>query len=253
VGLNACFWASGLRSLGSAVALSTVLGASARTLLARWVPGSLWYAAGRSAVLARGGVPVAALTTVAGLEMALSLLVGLVMGVGLLAISGRLPQGIWWLAPPLAVLAALMVRPLVNRVLRWWAQRRGVEPLALPGRGYLALVAWTAVFWLWASLTFVSYLAAFPGLDAGSPVAVAGAYMVAWCVGFVTPIAPQGLGVFEVTLAAILGIPDLGAGSIIVAGFRLVTLARDIIATAWGEAGAARRRAGQNAGPERPG
>jgi hypothetical protein len=240
--LNAAFWSTGLRAMGAPTPWPLVLEVSARSLLARWVPGSLWYAAGRAALLARRGVTVAAVTSVAGLEMALSLVVVFVMGTGLLAVGGRLPGATWWLAPALALVAAVLLRPLVNRVLGWIGRRRQVEPARLPLGGYAGLLAWTVVFWTWSSLTFLSYLGAFPDLDPGPLPVVAGAYMVAWGVGFLAPIAPQGLGVFEVTLAALLQVPDLAAGSLVVAGFRLVTLARDLIATGIAETTATRRR-----------
>ncbi len=250
--LNSQFWTTALDALGSQVSTGTMLEASARTLMARWIPGGIWYAAGRATMLSLRRVPVAALTTVAALELTIPLLVGMVMGMLLLAINRRLPGGIWWLAPVGALLAALALRPVVNRVLRWFAHRRGVEPMNLPQRAYLVLVGWTALYWLWAGGTFVAYLAAFPTLDPGPPPVVAGAYMVAWGVGFLVPIAPQGIGIFEVTLAALLGVADLGAGSIIVAGFRLVTLVRDLIATGIGEIVASTKRSGQEVEPEGP-
>ncbi len=250
--LNSQFWRTALEALGSPVRTSAMLEASARSLLARWIPGGIWYAAGRATLLSLRQVPTPALTTVAALELTVPLLVGMVMGTLLLAANRRLPGGIWWLAPVGAFIAALALRPVVNRVLLWYAHRRGVEPMNLPQRGYLVLVGWTAIYWLWAGVTFVAYLAAFPTLDPGPPLVVAGAYMVAWGVGFVVPIAPQGIGIFEVTLAALLGVADLGAGSIIVAGFRLVTLVRDLIATGIGEIFASMSRSGQKVEPEGP-
>ena len=127
-----------------------MLEASARSLLARWIPGGIWYAAGRATLLSLRQVPTPALTTVAALELTVPLLVGMVMGTLLLAANRRLPGGIWWLAPVGAFIAALALRPVVNRVLRWYAHRRGVEPMNLPQRGYLVLVGWTAIYWLWA-------------------------------------------------------------------------------------------------------
>jgi glycosyltransferase 2 family protein len=250
--LNSQFWTTALDALGSPVSTGTMLEASARSLLARWIPGGIWYAAGRATLLSLRRVSIPALTTVAALELTIPLLVGMVMGTLLLAVNRRLPGGIWWLAPVGAFLAALALRPVVNRVLRWLAHRRGVEPMNLPQRAYLALVGWTAVYWLWAGATFVAYLAAFPTLEPGPPLVVAGAYMVAWGIGFVVPIAPQGIGIFEVTLAALLGVADLGAGSIIVAGYRLVTLVRDLIATGIGEIVASTARARHKVEPEGP-
>jgi len=49
--VNAGFWTAALRSLGQEIQLSTVFKASAQSLLARYMPGSLWYTLGRASLL----------------------------------------------------------------------------------------------------------------------------------------------------------------------------------------------------------
>ena len=125
---------------------------------------------------------------------------------------------------------------MVNRVLLWLARRTaGVEPMNLPQRAYLELRRLDGLpLGLWGGRHLRRLPGGVPTLDPGPPPVVAGAYMVAW--GWPSgPDSSAGIGVFEVTLAALLGAADLGAGSIIVAGYRLVTLVRDLIATGIGE------------------
>ncbi len=53
LGLIAGFWAVGLRALAEPLPFATVLDATARSMLARYIPGSTWYALGRGALLRR--------------------------------------------------------------------------------------------------------------------------------------------------------------------------------------------------------
>jgi uncharacterized membrane protein YbhN (UPF0104 family) len=62
---------------------------------------------------------------------------------------------------------------------------------------------------------------------------IAGTFLVAWVIGFLTPIAPQGAGAFEVVFVALLAPPAAGAAIVIVAGFRALIGIRDALAFAW--------------------
>ncbi len=65
--------------------------------------------------------------------------------------------------------------------------------------------------------------------DGVSPLVVPGAYMVAWGVGWLAVFAPQGVGVFEVTLASTLGAASAGV-ALVLGGYRVIVLARDLLA-----------------------
>jgi uncharacterized membrane protein YbhN (UPF0104 family) len=131
-----------------------------------------------------------------------------------------------------AVGVIIGLQPLCNRLLAWWERRRGAEPVAIPRRGYLGGVGWLVVFWVWSAITFWVFLQAFPAsqVEAAFP-RVAGAYMVAWAIGFVTPFAPQGIGVTEAMLAGFLGAGDPVGIVTLVAGYRVLILIRDGIAS----------------------
>jgi len=61
-----------------------------------------------------------------------------------------------------------------------------------------------------------------------------GAFLVSWGVGFFALFAPLGLGVSEAGFVAIVG---WGAeAALLVAGFRVVLLVRDLVLTTVGEA-----------------
>jgi glycosyltransferase 2 family protein len=233
--LTSAFWRSGLASLGEPVRYRAALLATLTSLPARYLPGSIWYAVSRVARLHREGAARSTLAAVAAVEMALVPVVGFALGALLLAVSADGPRTTAPLLAVTVVLAAASTPPAVNALLRLL---RRIRPSTAPEvrlgwLGHARLVGWTAAFWLWSSGVFTLYVMAFPALDAGSPLTVAGAYMVAWGVGWLALFAPQGVGVFEVTLAALVG---GGAGiaglAVLVAGYRAVIAVRDLLAAA---------------------
>lgn len=240
--INAGFWALALRALDQPTPYATVLSSSCRSLLARYLPGSVWYAVGRSALLARQGVPKRALGVVAVLESGLSIVVGFALGVGLLLGTGRIPGGTGWVTAWCVVLAAACSPPAANAALRLVARRRGGEALRISWGAFCGLLGCQALFWASAAACFVAYVHAFPALDLRPVVEVAGSFMVAWVIGFLAVFAPQGLGVFEATVTGLITDRALTTAAVVVAGFRVVSLVRDVIALAVAEALAARRR-----------
>ena len=239
---NAAFWTLALRALGERPRYGTVLHASARALLTRYVPGGIWYAAGRGTLLKRHGVGVAASATVGGLELALGAPVAIVVGAVLLATSGAVAP--WVGVGAVVVLVAVLglSGSVVGRLVTWWARRRGGEPAATPPTTALFRLAVVLVgYWLTIGTLFWAYLEVVGSTATGWGRTV-GAFGVSWGLGFFALFAPQGLGVFEGTLVSVL---DWGADAVLlVAGFRAVLLARDLLLTAVAEIIARRGRAG---------
>lgn len=245
--VSAAFWRAAIRALGGQIGWPAVVGATARSVPARYLPGSIWYPLGRAAALAGAGVPKRTLGVVAGLESALSVVVALCLGGTLVLATGLAPSGAWALAAAVAALVVVASPPVVNRVLAVVAARRGGSAPTLTWRRHAGLLAWMAVFWVWSATTFTVYLHAFPGVEARGVLAIAGSFLVAWGVGFLAPFAPQGMGVFEVTVTALLA-GQVSAGiAVVVAGYRALMAVRDglaFVAGALGRAGAHRARAG---------
>ena len=243
--LNAAFWAAALRSLGEPLPTATVVDASARSLLARYVPGSVWYAVGRSALL-RHRVSARALGVVAVLETGLSVVVGFVLGAALLLATRRVAPAVGALGlAGVAAAAALCSPPAVNRGLAWVARRRGGTPARLAWPPFLGLLGWLVLYWAVSAASFAVYLHAFPAAFpvTGPPplLELAGAYMVARVLGLLAVFAPQGLGVFEVAVAALLtaaadSSTALGGLVLVVAGYRALVLVRDGLAVVLAEA-----------------
>lgn len=241
--LTSAVWSTGLRALGSPVPLGRSLSATARSAPARYLPGSVWYAVGRAALLQGSpphGVPKRALAAVATVEMLLApVLAFAVGGLLLLAAGADLPRALVLpLAAASVALLALASPPVVDRALRW---RSGGDAPRLPWPALLRLAALLAVFWLWSGGVFALYVAAFPGATEQPVAAVVGAYAVAWGVGWLAVFAPQGLGVTEAVLAGLLAGGSAGL-ALVLGGYRAVIAVRDLAGA--GIATVAERRRG---------
>ena len=233
LGLNASFWHRALAAVGHRVPWRTILEVTARSVPARYVPGSVWYVMSRAAMLRARGVGVGALAVTATLEAVLTVVVSLALGGALLGLAGHLPgrqlSGVVWVV----VVVIATAPPVLNRILSWLAQRRGTTAPALSWADHIALVTWMVAFWALSAAAFTCYLLAFD-VDVPGPAVVAGAFLVAWGIGFLTPIAPQGAGAFEVVVVALLVGSADGPLAVVVAGFRALIGVRDAVAFAWG-------------------
>ena len=242
IGLTSAVWSTGLKRLGASTPWRSVVQATAAAAPSRYLPGSVWYAVARVTTLRRRGVPARHLTAVAAMETVLSPVVGLAFGSLLLVLTDpadlRLSRG---LTLGLLVVGVLLLGlaspPVLGRLVRLRAKDDHVPTLGWVG--LTAVLGRVALFWVWSAGVFTLYLSAFPGASSAGVPTVMAAYMLAWGVGWLALFAPQGAGVFEVVLAALLvgGADDL---AVLAAGYRAVILVRDLAGAA--VAGALARR-----------
>lgn len=255
---SAWFWSRALRGMGAPLAFGPVLRATVTALPARYLPGSVWYAAGRVVQLRNLGAPTSALGTVAAIETALSFAVAVALGGALAAVTGLGAEAWVGLAVGAVLLAGIGSPWGANAALALLERRRisgasGSDvsaqktratdaPVASEGTGqatpvrlrwatYAELCAHMVAFWAASAVAFVAYLHAFPALDLPALVQVAGQFLLAWAAGFVAVFAPQGAGVFEVSMAALLaaGAPTAALG-LVIAGYRGLVAVRDVLA-----------------------
>ena len=239
---NSALWRSALLMLGHDVPLDATVMAAARSLPARYVPLGVSYAAARMALLRSGGVPIPPLAITAGIELALSASVALAAGVGLLGAAGALTGGAAWTVAALAAATVAVLPALGGRAINRLLARRGAR-VAVDWRDYLRVLAVALGYWGWAAFTFVLYLRAFPAADSLPSVEIAGAFMVSWALGFLALLAPQGFGVAELSLVAILSVEGRSGVAVaaVYAGYRVVLIARDILAAGTAEIISTRR------------
>ena len=246
IALSAYFWLVSLHLLGQRPLFRDLTVTAARSLPARYVPLMVTFAVSRVALMQRRGVPGGPLALTAALEMAVSLAVSVAYGLVLLGWAGELPGG---LAIPFVAAVGVIVAasPSVGgRAVAAVARRRGLDSLAsvsgFTWRGYLHMIAASACYWTCAAAVFCLYMRAFDAADDFGTAHLAGAFVLTWGgLRFLSVIAPQGIGVVEVTVPSLLGAADPLALGILIFGFRLVLLLRDLLAAAVSELDASRR------------
>lgn len=182
-------WWSLLRWLGVQPDWRWTLWAYATSQLAKYVPGNVMQFAGRQAIGVAGGIANGALFKSTLWELALLCTLALIFA----PLAGmRAPLA---LMPGVAAAGFLMLAVLVLLALGRFGGRRLLQA---------GLYQFSYLFA--ASSVFVGC-----ALVAGIPLspvqlpAVAGAYVLAWLGGLVTPGAPAGLGVREGLLLLLLG------------------------------------------------
>lgn len=236
-------WNLMVRCLGGGLALRRGMKVYFLSNLGWYVPGKVWYAAGRAYLGRREGVSVGVISTSVLMEMVLSLTSSALMATLALPLLSPLLGakvlyvGIAVLVLGLAVLhPALMKRSLalLERLLP--GPRRGVNPL-LRYPAMMGLLAGYLFIWGFVGAAFFILLnAVYPLPLAWFPTVVA-IYAASWIAGFLTP-SPSGLGVREGTMIFLLGqylpVPAVTAAAIL---FRLwLTLAEVLwaaVATRW--------------------
>jgi glycosyltransferase 2 family protein len=183
-------WGRVLAFVGIDVSRCWAVRAYGLSQIAKYVPGNVFHLAGRQALGMAAGLPSAALLKSLIWELGLIAATGCLFGLLVLPLlAAGWPIGASLLA--FAIAAALMVT-LANR---WLAPSVG------------AALLWHIAFLLVSGAVFVGAMA----ISAQSPwslglvMTVAGAYVVAWLIGLVTPGAPAGVGVRELALLYMLG------------------------------------------------
>jgi len=209
-----CFgWRLILRNLGYPLPWPTAIRIYFYSGLAKYMPGSLWYAVGRVVLAEQAGVPKMITSVSIAIETALVTVSAIV--VGALALTAR-PDTPWW---PLAlVLAGLLVflawpRPwfaLMNRGLRMLG--RTPVTIRITGRQLLLLLPPFALSWVaYGFISFFWTAALYPQLPWSAWPAITGLYTASWVIGFLSLLVPNGWGVREVLLIAgltkVLGLP----------------------------------------------
>lgn len=214
-----------LRAQGIDIGYARALAIHVGRLPARYLPGGIWHTVSRIADYSAAGATRAQITRFVVLENAVPVALAATLGGGGMLLLGR--ATVPALLASCVGLVALSVIPLVLRSRRLQGDAR------FPLSAYGVSIAVMAAFWTIAALAFCSYWTALPRVSAESVplIGVASAYLLSWAAGFVAIFAPQGLGVFEISIAALLRGDVAGPlvdTAVLVAGFRAVLLVADM-------------------------
>ncbi|CDX55523.1 conserved membrane hypothetical protein [Mesorhizobium plurifarium] len=218
--LLALGWRHLMRHLGISVSRSWATRTYAISQLAKYVPGNIFQFAGRQAIGLAAGIGNGPLAKSTVYELAFLIVGGLLFSplVLPLAFTG-LPNWFGWISFVGAVTIVL-----------WLAMRMGGADFGAAAAFYLAFLALSGLVFATASdlAGGSSGIALYP--------AIAGAYVVAWLVGLVTPGAPAGIGIREAILMALLG--GLSAEPVILIAVvigRVITVLGDFLFFAGGQ------------------
>ena len=212
-------WKLLLAQLGHPLSWATAFRIYFQSGLAKYLPGSVWFAVGRVVLAERAGVPRQATTVSVAVEQVLNTVAALL--VSLLALTVLPGVAVW---PYLAVgvgLGGFVLWPRpVFAALEWGLRRlgRAPAPVQLRGADLLRALAPLVANWLWYGVASFCWTAAvYPALPLAQLPAIVGLYTASWAIGFLTLIVPNGWGVREGILIAgltgALGLPLPAAGA----------------------------------------
>jgi uncharacterized membrane protein YbhN (UPF0104 family) len=195
-----------------------------KSLLGRYVPGSVLMIVGRVVLSYERGVPRRATGAAMVYEWLLSVGVAAAAAVAFVLVYGIGAQAAWLVA--VLPVAVLMLHPRVFGPASAWALRKaGREPLPrLISPGALALlVGWFALIALLLALGMWLLVVAAAGTGAGGPAYVGAAFLLSFAVSVVAVIVPSGIGVREGAFALALAqnVPE-GVAVALAVGSRLM-------------------------------
>jgi len=180
--------------------------------IARYVPGSILQFAGRVMLLGPYGVPRAICITSQVLELSAFLLANIVIAISCLLwyfskIQDPHSRIFFYIFIGLLPLLGFFLHPRIfSRVVNGLRSRFGKKPIEvrLPGRVLAVLFVACLIALGWQSIAI--WMLTHTGLDLKLAWwwRVAGAYCLAWCAGFIVPLAPGGMGIRETVFVVAL-------------------------------------------------
>ena len=209
------------------LAYNNVFNIHACRLPAKYLPGGIWHSVARASDYHRQGISTRNVGVYLFLEniviAAITLLIGGSVVAGIDGIGQTWSTVAFLCAVPGGVV--LIISPIIlNKYFL-------PDDISLNLSEYIKSVSVIAVYWLVVAGAFICFLQAFSDLDLSvSSVELGGIYIFSWAIGFLTLIAPQGVGVTEFMVSQLLE-GGIATSSFIalLAGFRIVILVADTL------------------------
>lgn len=242
-------WKVLLDDLGHKAEYRTLNAIMLTTQAGKYLPGNVGQHLGKVTLALTQGVPSVPLIISMAYELILLLLAsslvgisfGIVSGAGLEILDHGHGIGFLWLG--IAILAALVLTPLLLRFVNWTVRRLTARSDAASAgiakragvRAIGSVVAIDGCAYLVSGLGFTLLaMVLVPDHNPGYLYLTA-AYAIAWTAGFVVPGAPAGVGVRETILLMLLSSRMNGAdASLLVLAQRVATSLADILCFAIG-------------------
>jgi len=173
------------------------------TFAARRLPGSIWYVGGRLAMYQQLGVPESVVLIASSVELIVSIITGLLIGLCLLSLSGvYLPyQGVVIIIIGIIV-GALVLHP---SILKFILKRN--NHLSLQTIKYKNILIWFLIYivmWGLGGLMLDQLISVFTTIGANEHIIVIGTWAISGAAGLITFFLPSSFGVTELTITALL-------------------------------------------------
>ncbi len=215
-------WRAILRQMGYPLPLATAVRVYFYSGLAKYLPGSLWYAVGRVLLAEAAGVPKMVTSVSIALETALVTVGAVAVGGGAMALTLGGAVSLWGLLVVLAGLIAFLAWPQPwFRLMNWGLTRIGRTPvpLAITGRQLLTLLPLFLLSWIiYGIISFCWTAALTPDVTWAQLPTITGLYTTSWVIGFLAILVPNGWGVREILLTTWLQDPKMLGLPLAVAG-----------------------------------
>jgi uncharacterized membrane protein YbhN (UPF0104 family) len=173
--------------------------------LGKYVPGNIWSLTAMGVMAKRRGLsPIAA----AGSSVIMQT-VSLATGTGIVMVTGAKLLGKPLLvgAAVLILVAVLFAAPRFLPPLASWIGGligRDIAPPSVPPTSIWTAAVASTLSWLLYGIAFELFVRGLLGAAPGELSSYIAVYTAAYILGFISPIAPAGLGVRELTLAAFM-------------------------------------------------
>ena len=214
--IQAIGWHGILRALGEPVTLRTSVRMWYMSIIARWMPGRIWYSATRLYLAREAGISLPAVAFAMVFELIYIMIGGTIASLlfagaqmkGLLATGGGKSAFVFVaLAMFIAIAIALRPRTLL-RLCRFRFFRKAVRRLAgsdlseeampaLSTDRSLALLAYFTLFWIYSGVMFGMLASAFIPMNSTRWLVCIPAFAGSWLIGFFSIVTPAGMGARE--------------------------------------------------------
>lgn len=216
-------WYMILKALGQKVSFFEAFRIGVIANFAKYLPGVVWQYLGRIELAKTAGVPRPVGLASLAYEIVIYLIGG---GIWALLVFGK-PFVLLGL---IGAAAAWLGLPYIFKVLRnRFARFKELPDTKIPLKTTITVLIVNVLDFFVTGLALYLILAAFgpPTLD---PIKLTAIYAFSWIVGYITFIAPGGLGVADATLAGLLA-PHLGIGfaSLVAILLRLIILGNELV------------------------
>ena len=224
--LSPFFTTSSLSAFNSPLNYKVALYIHVSQLPSKYIPGGIWHSVARSINYSQVGISKETIGIYFLHENILVASITLFTGGMLLSISNTSIAYLNYILF-ISVCSAVFIT-LWPKILKHLPNKFQIN---INIKHYIKAVISIALFWIVASASFIIFLSSFSEIELSFSIFyTAGAYIFSWGVGFITLIAPQGIGISEVVASQLLqNAIDTKTFVALLASYRIIILAADLI------------------------